>query len=367
MNPEIIEHIELNFRKLIRKNQKKLNSYISSLQKSEMSRNNIRSYADCLEKLQAAYIDLNMRQKETISDIIELAKSGVIDIEHYLENSKIRKQAYQSLIADSTNLNDKSKMSNICEALEKMKINITEFSNYLEFSAIFKDFRNKYEKSLKNITDKKASNKGPNTIEVQIDKKEEELAKINKKIYSGKPGIFEFKNDQELKNLKMESVLKAKELYELYKKYDEEYFDDQVMKILSPTMSISDLLNLYYSFDYFKKLAIQRIYRLNTYEEIINYSEMFDLFAMNPTNVIINGVAVFTESNIPRIIGNKYRLSNIHIEEEDLTEENLKPLLNKISIILRTQKIEESNTSIEKIWFITRVHKYELKREKTNE
>jgi hypothetical protein len=132
-------------------------------------------------------------------------------------------------------------------------------------------------------------------------------------------------------------------------------------------MSIADLLNLYYNFDYFKKIAIQRIYRLNTYEEIINYSEMFDLFAMNPTNVIINGVAVFTESNIPRIIGNKYRLSNIHIEEEDLTEDNLKPLQNKVSIILRTHKIENSDTSIDKIWFITKVNKYKLENDKTNE
>ena len=39
-------------------------------------------------------------------------------------------------------------------------------------------------------------------------------AKINKKIYSGKPGIFEFNSDKDLKNLKMESVLLAKELYE---------------------------------------------------------------------------------------------------------------------------------------------------------
>ena len=165
----------------------------------------------------------------------------------------------------------------------------------------------------------------------------------------------------------MESVLKAKELYELYKKYDEEYFNFEVMQVLSNTMSISDLLNLYYSFDYFKKLELQRIYKLTTYDEVIEYSENFDLFAMNPTNVIINGVTVFTQCNLPRIVANKYRLSNIHIEEEDLGEDNLKPLLNKVSIILRTHAIENSSTSIDKIWFITKVNKFKLKEEKTNE
>ena len=366
MNPEIIQHIELNFRKLIRKNQKKLNSYIASLQREAMSKNNIRNYADCLEKLQAAYIELNMNQKETISDILELSKSGAIDIEQYLESSKVRKQAYQSLIADSINFNDKDKMNNICEALEKLKLNINELSSYFEFSALFREFKNKYEKYLGNVNVK---NNGKNLkdIEVQIDKKEDELAKINKKIYGGRPGIFEFKSDHELKHLKMESVLKAKELYELYKKYDEEYFNFEVMQVLSNTMSISDLLNLYYSFDYFKKLELQRIYKLTTYDEVIEYSENFDLFAMNPTNVIINGVTVFTQCNLPRIVANKYRLSNIHIEEEDLGEDNLKPLLNKVSIILRTHAIENSSTSIDKIWFVTKVNKFKLKEEKTNE
>lgn len=367
LNPEIIQHIELNFRKLIRKNQKKLNAYISSLQKEEMAKANVKSYAESIEELQEAYIELNMRQKETIADILELSKNGAIDIEQYLESSKVRTQAYQSLIADSINLDDKEKMNNICEALEKFKLNINELSNYYEFSALFKDFKSKYEKIVSTLSNKNKNHKSFKDIEVQIDKKEEELSKLNKKIYSNKPRLFKVQSDVELKNLKMETVIKAKELYELYKKYDEEYFNDEVMQVLSGTMSVSDLLNLYYSFDYFKKIAIQKVYRLTTYEDVIKYSENFDLYAMNPTNVIINGVAVFQDSNLPRIIANKYRLSNIHIEEEDLTEDNLKPLLNKINIILRTHKIDNSNTSTEKIWFITKVNKYKLENEKTNE
>ena len=367
LNPEIIQHIELNFRKLIRKNQKKLNAYISSLQREEMAKTNVKSYAESIEELQEAYIELNMRQKETIADIIELSKSGAIDIEQYLESSKIRTQAYQSLIADSFNLDDKDKMNNICDALEKFKLNISELTNYYEFSALFKDFKSKYEKIVSTLSTKKTNHKSFKDIEVQIDKKEEELSKLNKRIYSNKPRLFKVQSDVELKNLKMETVIKAKELYELYKKYDEEYFNDEVMQVLSSTMSISDLLNLYYSFDYFKKIAIQKVYRLTTYEDVIKYSENFDLYAMNPTNVIINGVAVFQDSNLPRIIANKYRLSNIHIEEEDLIEDNLKPLLNKINIILRTHKIDNSSTSVEKIWFITKVNKYKLENEKTNE
>lgn len=62
-------------------------------------------------------------------------------------------------------------------------------------------------------------------------------------------------------------------------------------------------------------------------------------------------------SNLPRIISNKYRLCNINVTENDLEEENLKSLLNKITLILRINKIEESSTTIEKIWFMTWVEK----------
>ena len=58
-----------------------------------------------------------------------------------------------------------------------------------------------------------------------------------------------------------------------------------------------------------------------------------------------------------RIISNKYRLCNINITEAELEEENLKNLLNKITLILRIKQVEESSTSIEKIWFMTWVEK----------
>ena len=43
--------------------------------------------------------------------------------------------------------------------------------------------------------------------------------------------------------------------------------------------------------------------------------------------------------------------------ENELQEENLKNLLNKINLILRIKKIEESSLSVEKILFMTWVEK----------
>ena len=150
---------------------------------------------------------------------------------------------------------------------------------------------------------------------------------------------------------------KAKELYELYKEKDEKYFNSKVLSILNKNITVSDILHLYYSFDYFKKLEIQNSYEINSYDEIIKYSNNFDIYAMDSTNIVISGMPVFQESNIPEIIANKYRLCNISITEHELQEENLKNLLNKINLILRIKKIEDSSLSVEKILFITWVEK----------
>ena len=356
VNPELINHIELNFRKLIKKNDKKFNDYLSNLQKDIMNKNGINNYAACLEKLQGVYIDLSIENRETIADIIELAKKGEINIDQYFEDNKVRINAFDSLIPSNVDYTDNKTMKKICFSLEKLRSNILEFNNYLSFEPLFIDFKEKYQDLLPNIN-KKADYKGLKNIEIEIDKKESELDKLNKKIFGGKIGLFDLKNDGELRKLKAESVTKAKELYELYKTYDDEYFKDKGIEIVGPTLTVSDILNLYSSFDNFKKLAIQRVYKLKDYNTILEYSKNFDDFALNPANVIVYGIPIFGDVNVPRIIANKYRLNNIKMSEEDLAPENLKSLENKILLILRVDKINSSNINIEDIWFIKETEK----------
>lgn len=356
VNPDLISHIELNFRKLIRDNAKKFETYISSLQKEVSTRNGVINYMDCLNKLKDAYEQINDAKKENVTDILLLAKSKQIDIEHFLENNKVRKAAYDALIPTTVDIKDKSQMHKICEALEKLKINIEEYKNYVEFAPLFKDFKDEYEKVLSDNTQKEEY-KGLKNISEEIKTKEAELEKINKKIFGSKISFLDFRSESNMKKLKAESLYVAKELYELYKKYDKEYFKDKVLKELDKTLAISDLLTLYYSFDFVKKLAIQRVYNITDYNEIIKYSDTFDLFAMNPLNMIVAGIPIFGTENIARVIANKYRLNNLSIIEDDLREDNLSSMLNKISLILRINMIENSQTSIDKIWFMVQVAK----------
>ena len=319
-----------------------------------MMTNNINCYQACLEKLKAVHIELKNVSKENIVDIINKAKNNEFKIEHYQEDNKVRINTFNSLIPSTINIKDPNQMACIYQNLEKLRENILEYQNYLDFLPILNSFKEKYEKLLE--SDSK-DHRELNKIIETIVQKEKELDRITKKIIGSKLPLFETKDENILNKLKIESVSKAKELYELYKEKDEKYFMSKVLSILNKNITISDILHLYYSFDYFKKLEIQNSYETNSYDEIMKYSNNFDLYAMDSTNVVISGISVFEETNIPKIISDKYRLCNINVTENELQEENLKNLLNKINLILRIKKIEESSLSVEKILFMTWVEK----------
>ena len=78
---------------------------------------------------------------------------------------------------------------------------------------------------------------------------------------------------------------------------------------------------------------------------------------MNPNNLIAEGIEVFNMSNVSEVIANKYKLNSINIEPADVSEENLRTLLNKVLIILRINVIENSKLTLDEIWFMVQVAK----------
>lgn len=353
LNPNLIEHIELNLRSLIKVYYKEFEKYIQKIQKDVKTQYDIKNYDDCLKKLQKAYLDLKEAEDENINDIIEKAESGVLEISDYLNDSKVRTEAYTSLSIDSLNLEDKSEMENFYENITKLKENLLEYSNYRQFIPLMMDFKTSYEKQLD--TNKKDLNVKIKEIDSNIKTKEKELYKINKKLNN--KSLFNFKklDKEEIKILKSESINMANELYRLYKEYEKEYFKNKVLINLNKSFTISNLLELYYSFDYFKKTAIKNVFKISNYDDLIVFSENFDLFAMNLNNIIMSGVFLFDKEDVSNVIVKKYRLSKINIVDDDLHTDNIENLVNKITMLIRINKIENSPTTVEKIWFMTKV------------
>lgn len=357
VNPEIISHIELNFRKLIKKYAKRFIDYIEKETKLIRQEEKINNYNECIDLLKEAYSDLCEESKENVSDILKLSKEGRIDISQYFKESKTRIANFSSMLIEPVDLENAELKEKFYRNLEKLKTNIEEYTNYLKFVPIFNKFRQDYEKFVDSPANKLNSIKKMKLIETQISQKEHDLEKLNKKIFSMEPDPSEPNPSPVLKQMKIESVTRAKELYKLYLDYNKEFFNERVERILRKSLTVAELVHLYYSFDYFKRLAIKEVFGVSTFDEIKEYSDSFDLFAKNPNNVIIDGVLVFEDNEIDKIIMNKYRLYNINITTDNLTSGTTEELLNKINFILRVNTIEKSESDVDKIWFLTQVTK----------
>ena len=349
-DPDLISHIELNFRKLIKKYSSRFSKYIMDLQRKLKSENGIKDYKDCMTKLKNKYIELTTKEQENVSDILILAKSGKIDMADYLNDAKARTQTFSSIALDTIDFSSGDSKMHFYENIYKLKLNLIEYKNYRQFIPLIDDFRKSYEKHLSSES-KDVDNK-IKEIEKTISAKEKKLNSINKKIFKSSFSLFNRKSDNKI--LKQESLNLCKELYNLYKDYDNEYFKSKILHNLGNSLTISDLLNLYYSFDYYKKDSIRRVFDLKDYESLIKMSDEFDIFAMNPTNVVMKGTPLFEYSNVSKIIVNKYRLSKLNIEDEDLDLNNIDTLLEKLELLLRINKIESSNSSVEKLWFVVK-------------
>ena len=359
LNPNLIEHIELNMRSLVKVYKKDFEKYILKIQKELKNKHDIKNYDDCLKKLRKAYLDLKNAEDEDISDIILKANDGTIDISDYLADSKVRNESYTSLYIESINLEDEKEMDNFYENITKLRENLIEYSNYRQFIPLMMDFKSKYEKEVK--VDKKNIDTKLKQTEIEIKQKEKELNKLNLKISKSLKSRFGKISKEEISKIKMASIGLANELYKLYKESDKEYFKYQVLNSIKESYTISKFLELYYSFDYFKKKAIKDVFKITNYEELKNMSDSFDLFAMNLNNVIMSGVLLFNKEDVSSVIVKKYRLSKINISDEDLYMDNIDNIINKINILLRIKKIENSETTVENIWFMTKVNEINSK------
>lgn len=356
-NPNIIEHIELNFRKLIKKYKKNFEDYISHEQHTLLNKNNFKNYNDFICALKNKYDELVNSNEESINDIIEMAKTSKIEINNYFPDSKFRMTTYSGLTINELDYSDSETMDKLLDTLKRLRTNVLEYGNYLKFVPLFNYFRDKYEKQ----ESAQANLSSLKNIENQINTKESKLESINSKIFGDSKfgfSLFKKSSSESIKNLKIESLKLARELYDLYYQQEKLEFENKIISLKNDSLLlISDVVRLYYSYNFFKRETFEKVFELGTYNEIVSLCDEFDEFASNPTNIIINGINTFEESDVASVICNKYRLENINLELADLDEDSLVALQNKIDFIFRIYKIEHSDISIEKIWFMVQTDK----------
>ena len=352
-NPNIIEHIELNFRKLIKKYRKEFEQYVAKEKEELLEKNKFKDYDELVSTFKTKYAESITNSEESLYEIIKMAKESKIEINNYFPDSKFRTTAFSTLTINPVDYENNNEFERLLDTLRKLKGNVLEYNGYLRFLPLFNYFKEKYQ--TQDSLENNAS--ALKTIESQISTKESKLDGINSKIFDGPSStifsLFDKKSPDHLKKLKLESVALAKELYDLYYEEEKLQFEAIVLEMKSESaIMVSDVIKLYYSFDFYKRETLASVFELTSYNDIIDLCNEFDNFASNPTNVIVQGIDVFLDNDMADVICNKYRLENINISTSDLDENNILALINKIDFIFRIYQIEHSKLSIEKIWFI---------------
>lgn len=366
-NPNLIEHVELAFRKLIKKYRKEFEQYVSKEKEELLKKNNFKDESELALAFKTKNEEMVSSSEESLYEIIKMAKESKIEINNYFPDSKFRTTAFSTLTINPIDYNNSDDVNKLLDTLRKLKSNALEYSGYLKFLPLFNYFKEKYEKQ----DSVETNNSALKTIESQISTKESKLESLNNKIFDGASstifGLFDKKGPDHVKKMKLESVALAKELYDLYYEEEKLQFENIVLEMKSESaIMASDVVKLYYSFDFYKRETLASVFELTSYNDIINLCKEFDEFASNPSNIIIQGIEVFENNDMADVVCNKYRLENINVNASDLDENNIVSLINKIDFIFRIYAIENSKLSVEKIWFIVQNGKIKEK-ESTNQ
>lgn len=348
-NHDIIKHIELNFIILIDKYKKNFEEYIANEKKKILADTKSSSNDDLKDKYSKLYNDYSSSLEEDIADIVEKAIKNDIDINNYFEDSKFRSTTLSTLTINEIDYSDEATMNKMLAVLEKLKQNAIEYKHYLKFMPLFEYFKENYSKK-RTVSD----------VDNEIKKVEKDINAIISKL-TGSNKLDFVKNVGSLFNKKNKTVSKstdalleqANKLFDMYLKRDKLLFEKQISLLQSDrNIHVSDIVNLFYCYTFFKIEIFKEIFDHDDPNQFVELCDQFDNFASNPNNVIIKGISINDDTSISSIISDRYRMENININSEDLDEDNLDVLVNKIEFIKRIYKIEKSTLSVEKIWFI---------------
>lgn len=339
--PEIVTHIELNLKSIYLNNKKKLGREIEEQDHKYFSKksrdvlleeyfNKVREYDSYLEN-----------DKLTIQ---EKFRTGELKVKDYKEDSV--KKAY-SIIKDADTEIDDYLNSNI----KKLSYSLEEYKNYIEYSYIITDIRNKYQnkEKYKGVYD--------NLLQ-EIEKEESKLFKINKKIskINKRAFISEKKKEEKIAKLNIEVNSLISSLKDKYEKLEESTINDWVLKRLEDESTYKDILHLASTnYNYMIKLLTKENENI-TLEEVQKVILDLKDFIYSPYNTIINNITITEEKNIPSIISDGYKLLNINITADNLYDNSsIDNMLDNIKIINYANILKKQQMDINDIDYIIQI------------
>ena len=332
---DIIKIIEVNFKSIYLRNEKKINKYYAERHK------------EFLEKHHDDEIYL-MRVK--LSDNIKYLKG----IDPYLNLDKFINKEYNTKDFTEAEIIKKRDVyfeenSYSFEGLKKLYKSLTEYDMLLTYNYLLVDMRARLEKKneFKGIVDKSLK---------EISKDEAKLKKLIAS-HDKKPLFGLKKKNDEQWLFEYKNTLSS--IQEKYTKLDEDRFNELIFNKLSKDSFVYDILRFIAShYLYFVKRTKELDDSLTI--DLINdrYEKLRDEIYNNDDYMLITNLALLDERQIKEIIIDKYNLQNIKISVDYLDKDNIQNTINNIELLINYEYFVESGLNIDDIDLYLEYSKY---------
>lgn len=340
--PDIIIHIELNFRYIFIKNQSVIDKYYEKRQ-NELLNTIKMSKEQITEKYVELKKQLLMKEIMDKSTIVEKFMSGEYNTKDYTDE-KIKSYYETIFLAKELKKENRKELD---ENIIKFINSLYEFKNYMKFQFIFADIKEKFKNKEQHKNDY-------NSIKKEIASKEKKLYSLNKKI-NGK-GLFGKKKEKnESKNVEYNKLIL--EIKDSYRRFDEAEIYRKITENLSEESSIYDVLNVSSKFrNYLVDCMIKNDKNIELSQIELDIEEL-KRFLKNPYTTIIKNISINEDKDIPIIISDRYKLLNFKIKKEDINIDNVDSIIDILNKIEIRHNMDFSGISIKDMEFISECKK----------
>ena len=350
--PTIIYQIKLNLLNILEKYKKEINKYLDDKCTKTLEK------LGC-EKKQVLdeYVKNRMEVGVTFArdeyKNLMVFLNGSKNIEDYLKDSDTRKNNYNAFSVgdyDSLSEEDKNKYDT---AMMDLHNTLVVLKKYYTYEPIIKDLLKRYKEK-----DKVKTEFANNTKEIQ--KEEKNRLSINKEYLKANGiGFLAKYNDNKIKQSKVKMNEEINKLRELYIKRNEYEISVNLDKYITESSTIYDLFMVCASSFNYLVSQLKKIYKeeeeFNLREEVNNFYR----FIFNPSNVFLRKSSCFVDSKIESIVGEKYRLLGLKLEDKEISKDSIDTTMDMVDYINLIQNIGKSKLSIENIYFICNVNNIE--------
>jgi hypothetical protein len=336
--PNVISHIELNFKYLYYQNEKMIKDYYDGQKAHYLRTVELDEKAIYQNYFEFTKRKVFLTKTDPFFILEQIIKKEVVFSTG--EQQKVAKHV-EDLVIDPKDF--EYNRLNYIENFRKLEHSLEEYAYYQEYKFILDDLLQKY-------NDREKFKNAFQTTFKKIVEEEKKLRKLNLK-------ILKVKNESPVSADKTDILLREADQMVLnirgfYKELEMDRINDKVASLLGPHSEIYDALYLAASNYWYLTNLLKTNNPEITVKEIQEKVTNLQSFVMNPYNNVITNLGFTDEKNLINVITDRYHLHGINVDRDLLSESNINSTREMITLIERYFCLELSELDIKDIEFL---------------